>query len=138
MVVRMRLDPAVLNEAFAPLIGEHDFRGFAARDPTTRPPSHGRCRVTRLAFTPWEHGIQLEAHANRFLYHMVRNLVGAATWVTRGLIAPEDLPRILAEGKRSAAGPTAPAHGLTLEEVVYKAAYVPIGEHVDGWGRSLS
>jgi len=134
----MRFDARALTEAYRPLLGEHDFAAFAARDPTKRPPSHGRCRVKRLAFVPWEHGVQLEAHANRFLYHMVRNLVGSATWVTRGLIAPEDLPRILAEGKRSAAGPTAPAHGLTLEEVVYKEAYAPIGEHVDGWGRSLS
>jgi len=134
----MRLDPAVLNEAFAPLIGEHDFRGFAARDPTTRPPSHGRCRVTRLAFTPWEHGIQLEAHANRFLYHMVRNLVGTATWITRGVLEPGDARRILESGDRTKAGPTAPAVGLTLVGVVYPEKFAPIGEHVDGWGRSLS
>jgi tRNA pseudouridine38-40 synthase len=87
---------------------------------------------------PWEHGVQFEAHANRFLYHMVRNLVGAATWITRGLIDPSDLPRILAEGKRQNAGPTAPALGLTLVEVVYPETLAPVGERVDGWGRSLS
>ena len=134
----MRMDPEALTQAYAPLLGERDFRAFAARDPTRRPPSHGRCRVTRLAFTPWEHGIQLEAHANRFLYHMVRNLVGTATWITRGLIDPADLPRIVADMDRRAAGPTAPAVGLTLVQVVYPETYAPIGEHVDGWGRSLS
>jgi tRNA pseudouridine38-40 synthase len=71
----MRFDAAALTEAYRPLLGEHDFASFAARSPTKRPPSHGAagcrglrsCRGARRA---------LEAHANRFLYHMVRNLVG--------------------------------------------------------------
>jgi tRNA pseudouridine38-40 synthase len=134
----MRLDPAVLNEAFACLLGENDCSGFAARDPVKRPPKHGRCRVSRMSFTPWEHGVQLEAHANRFLYHMVRNLVGTATWITRGVLAPADVRRILESRNRSAAGPTAPAVGLTLVEVVYPETFAPIGEYVDGWGRSLA
>lgn len=134
----MRLDPVFLTEAFRPLVGEHDFAAFAARDPTKRPPRHGRCRVTRLTFVPWEHGVQLEAHANRFLYHMVRNLVGTATLLTRGARQAGDLPAILASKDRRMAGPTSPPLGLTLTKVLYPERFDPIGEHVDGWGRCLS
>ncbi|MEP7027648.1 MAG: tRNA pseudouridine(38-40) synthase TruA [Candidatus Eisenbacteria bacterium] len=134
----MRLDPEALTEAFCPLLGEHDFRAFAGRDPSNQPPRHGRCRVTRLAFVPWAGGVQLEAHANRFLYHMVRNLVGTATAITKGTRRAEDLPAILASMDRRTAGPTSPPHGLTLESVVYPDRWDPIGEVVDGWGRALS
>ncbi len=134
----MRLDPADLTRAFEPLLGEHDFRAFAGRDPTNQPPRHGRCRVTRLAFVPWAGGVQLEAHANRFLYHMVRNLVGTATAITKGTKRAEDLSAILASMDRRTAGPTAPPHGLTLESVGYAERWAPIGEVVDGWGRAIS
>jgi tRNA pseudouridine38-40 synthase len=134
----MRLDPEFLTEAFRPLLGEHDFRAFAGRDPSNQPPMHGRCRVTRLAFVPWSGGVQLEAHANRFLYHMVRNLVGTATAITRGTRRASDLPAILASQDRRTAGPTSPPHGLTLEAVVYPERFAPVGDVVDGWGRSLA
>jgi tRNA pseudouridine38-40 synthase len=94
--------------------------------------------VTRLTFTRWERGVQLEANGNRFLYHMVRNLVGTATSVTKGTRGAEDLAEILASGDRRRAGPTAPPVGLTLEGVGYPERFAPIGEHVDGWGRNLA
>ena len=134
----MRLDAGALTAAFRPLLGEHDFKAFAGKDPSKQPEAHGRCHVTRLAFVPWEHGVQLEAEANRFLYHMVRNLVGTATVITKGVKRAEDLPEILASLERRRAGPTAPPMGLTLESVGYRAGVGPIGEVVDGWGRSLA
>ena len=54
-----------------------------------------------------------------FLHHMVRNLVGTLVDIGRGSLAPDDLPRILASRDRSQAGPTAPAGGLYLVEVLY-------------------
>ena len=42
---------------------------------------------------------------------------GAEAW--RSLRAPEDMPRILESRDRALAGPTAPAAGLTLWEVLY-------------------
>ena len=134
----MRLDPDFLTEAFRPLLGEHDFRAFAGKDPSKQPPSHGRCRVTRLAFVRWSRGVQFEAQANRFLFHMVRNLVGTATVITRGLRRAEELPEILASMDRRRAGPTSPPVGLTLESVAFRGGFAPIGEVVDGWGRSPS
>jgi len=133
----MIFDPEALTEWFAPLVGEHDFRAFAGREPSGVRLEHGRCRVTRLVFAPWDGGVQLEVWANRFLYHMVRNLVGTATSFTRGTRNPADLVAILESGDRRRAGPTAPPHGLCLEGVVYPERCSPIGEVVDGWGKPL-
>jgi tRNA pseudouridine38-40 synthase len=51
---------------------------------------------------------------------MVRNLVGTLLEIGRGRFAPEQVERVLESGDRSLAGPTAPAAGLFLEQVVYE------------------
>ncbi len=128
-----RLDPTAMSEVFAPLLGEHDFRSFAGRAPGQEE-AHGRCRITRAEFVRWEEGVLFVIHANRFLYHMVRNLVGTAIAMTRGRIDAAALPAIVAARDRRRAGPTAPAVGLSLEEVLYPPHCAPQGEAVDGWG----
>jgi tRNA pseudouridine38-40 synthase len=57
--------------------------------------------------------------ADRFLHHMVRNIVGSVVEVGRGARAPAWMGEVLAGRDRTRAGPTAPAHGLTLVRVVY-------------------
>ena len=51
---------------------------------------------------------------NGFLYNMVRIIVGTLLEVGQGRRTPESITEILAARDRAAAGPTAPAHGLTL------------------------
>jgi tRNA pseudouridine38-40 synthase len=50
---------------------------------------------------------------------MVRNVVGTAVDVARGARPPQWLSEVLASRDRARAGPTAPAHGLTLLRVIY-------------------
>jgi tRNA pseudouridine38-40 synthase len=54
-----------------------------------------------------------------FLHHMVRNLVGTFVEAAAHRICTDEIPTILAARNRSAAGPTAPASGLFLVEVIY-------------------
>lgn len=54
-----------------------------------------------------------------FLYNMVRIMAGTLMEAGRGNIAPEDVKRILEARDRQAAGPTAPACGLTLIGIEY-------------------
>ena len=51
---------------------------------------------------------------------MVRNLVGTLFEIARGRMSLADLDAILESGDRRLAGPTAPPHGLCLEQVVYR------------------
>ena len=57
--------------------------------------------------------------ADRFLHHMVRNVVGSALEVARGARPPAWLGEVLDSRDRTRGGPTAAAHGLTLLRVMY-------------------
>jgi len=50
---------------------------------------------------------------------MVRIMVGTLVAVGLGKMAADGVARVLETGDRTLAGQTAPAHGLTLVEVLY-------------------
>lgn len=63
-----------------------------------------------------------------FLKQMVRNIVGLLVWTAQGKVAPDDVPAIVAAGRRNALpSPSAPAGGLTLLEVMYDQLPPPLG-----------
>jgi tRNA pseudouridine38-40 synthase len=110
------LPVARMRAAARLLVGEHDFASFG------RPHRRGGPTVRRLErLAIGHHGDRLEitARGNAFLYQMVRSLVGTLVAVGEGRIEPDAMPVILAARDRGTAGPVAPAHGLTLERVVY-------------------
>ena len=49
-----------------------------------------------------------------FLYNMVRIIAGTLILAGSGAILPDEIPQILEKRNRGAAGPTAPAKGLTM------------------------
>ncbi|HOX25319.1 MAG TPA: tRNA pseudouridine(38-40) synthase TruA [Candidatus Krumholzibacteria bacterium] len=122
--VPWRLDPAAMAAACAPLAGRHDFTSFC-RASSLKDDNH--CTVDLCELEWKEQGGIFQIRADRFLHHMVRNLVGLLVEIGRGARRPEDLAGILAARDRRAAGPMAPAHGLFLEEVVYPDALLDPG-----------
>jgi tRNA pseudouridine38-40 synthase len=110
------LDVEAMRAAARLMTGRHDFASFQARggnrEETVR---------TLLALDVVEAGPELhfEVRGDRFLYRMVRNLVGTLTEVGRGHRPPEWVQEVLAARDRRAAGPTAPPQGLCLMEVRY-------------------
>jgi tRNA pseudouridine38-40 synthase len=98
-----------------PLIGEHDFASFC------RQPQAGGTvrRLERLSVARRGDRVEVSARANAFLHQMVRALVGTLVRVGSGKLAPEDVGSILLARDRSRTPNMAPAHGLTLEHVVY-------------------
>jgi tRNA pseudouridine38-40 synthase len=94
--------------------GTHDFRAFrSARDErqnTVR--TLERVDIQRDARMI---GIVVEGSA--FMHNMVRIMAGTLVDVGRGKLAEGAFARAIASGKREDLGETAPAHGLTLEEV---------------------
>ncbi len=66
--------------------------------------------------------ILVEIEADGFLYNMVRAIVGTLKLFGerhKGFEEPEVMRRIVERADRSLAGPTAPAHGLYMIDVVY-------------------
>jgi tRNA pseudouridine38-40 synthase len=107
--------PAMRAAARA-LAGEHDFASFCKAPP----PGAGTVRrLERLALLRRGDRLEVVARGNAFCHQMVRALVGTLVAVGEGRLEPTSMPALLAARDRAAAGPIAPAHGLTLERVVY-------------------
>ncbi len=104
-----------MREAARPLLGEHDFASFCRR-----PQSGGTVRrLERLSVVRRGDRVEVSARANAFLHQMVRTLVGTLVKVGDGKMDPRAFVQILEARDRQRAGQMAPAHGLTLERVVY-------------------
>jgi tRNA pseudouridine38-40 synthase len=88
-----------------------------------------RCRILHASWRPWEGGLVLDIAANRFLYHMVRNVVGTALNAMREPDPAAAMAAVLASRDRARAGVTAPPQGLSLERVYYE------GDAVEGDAR---
>jgi tRNA pseudouridine38-40 synthase len=111
-----RLDLGAMREALAALHGRHDFSAFCAAPGREAEPT---CRVRALHVRRRRALVALILSADRFLHHMVRNVAGSAVEVARGAHPAPWLADVLASRDRTRAGPTAPAHGLTLLRVMY-------------------
>jgi tRNA pseudouridine38-40 synthase len=108
-----------MRKAASPLLGTHDFAAFRGT-PGGPPPGEGTRRsIDRLDVLAVPPEVRIVVEGRSFLRHMVRNLVGTLVEIGQGRRPVDDMARILATGERSAAGATAPARGLCLEEVRY-------------------
>ncbi len=114
--VEHTLDAAAMQAAAALLLGRHDFTSFRAAACQATSPLR---TLDRLTVTRTGEVIEVVAEARSFLHHQVRNMVGTLKLVGDGRWAPERVAAALAARDRSAAGPTAPAHGLCLTRVRY-------------------
>jgi tRNA pseudouridine38-40 synthase len=118
--VRRPLDAPRMAQAAALLVGEHDFSAFRAAECQARSPVR---RLTRLGVERRGDWIVIEAVANAFLHHMVRNIAGLLIAVGKGDQPPEWAQTVLAGRDRTRGAATAPAAGLYLWEVHYPAAF---------------
>ena len=110
------LDLAAMERAAGYLTGKHDFRSFCGnrrfKKSTVREVFHIGVEVCGSDLT-------LVYRGDGFLYNMVRILTGTLLEVGLGQRTPESMVDILEARERTAAGKTAPAQGLVLQEVYY-------------------
>lgn len=126
--VRSKLDLKVMRKAAKALVGKHDFSSFAATGKEKRYP------VKKLQSIKFASGrlsdffgvlsggvktktLRIEFVGDAFLHKMVRNIAGTLVDVGIGRIDPGSVTKILKARRRSAAGRTAPASGLTLMRI---------------------
>ncbi len=115
------LDPAALRAAATLLLGEHDFRAFAAKG---EPKPHYRCRLSRAEWTIRADGRGMSFHveADRFLHHMVRMLVGTMVDVGLERRPLADIEALLERGDNADTSPPAPPQGLYFVAASYPEA----------------
>ncbi|HJO75307.1 MAG TPA: tRNA pseudouridine(38-40) synthase TruA [Rhodospirillales bacterium] len=114
--VPVPLDADAMDDAAKGLIGKHDFTTFRATHCQATSPvkTLDSLEVSRQGAV-----IEFDVRARSFLHHQVRNFVGTLKLVGEGKWTAADVTQALAQKKRAAAGPTAPAEGLYLVEVIY-------------------
>ncbi len=118
---RGALDVDAMAEAARPLLGEHDFKSFCkASSAEGKPTSRyvGALDVGRVR-EAGEELVAIDVTGNAFLHNMVRTIAGSLVEVGRGHRAPGWIEGVLAARDRAAAGPCAPAKGLTFVGVAY-------------------
>lgn len=114
--VSWQLDVAAMRAAAELVAGQHDFRAFT---PTRTEHVFFDRTVLRCGWRRRGDELVFEVEADAFLRHMVRVLVGTMLLVGRGHWDVERFARLLDGAPRAAAGPTSPAHPLTLVGVRY-------------------
>lgn len=110
------LNDAAMNHAAMALVGTHDFSSFQTQPTDNEDPV---CHLKHLTVFRQGNTLRIEAYADRFLKQMVRSIVGTLVEVGLGKRNPDELHTILNARNRSAAGKTAPPHGLFLMRVDY-------------------
>lgn len=106
-----KLDVEKMRQAAGWLVGEHDFKSFCS--------VHSQAETTvrtiyDLTVTKEQDILTIRVTGSGFLYNMVRILAGTLLQVGMGERSPDEMTDILKAQDRAAAGPTAPAHGLTM------------------------
>ena len=110
------LDVEAMREAGRCLVGEHDFSSFRAAECQAKSPVRlmHSVEVTRQGDM-----VVFDFHANAFLHHMIRNLVGSLVYVGLGRKPVGWMAELLAVRDRRVAAPTFSPDGLYLCGVEY-------------------
>lgn len=110
------LDAEFLSQQAKDYIGTHDFSAFCAAGSSVE----DTVRTVMNASVEREGDMVIfRVEADGFLYNMVRIMTGTLLDIAKGKIPANSIPQIIESGSRFAAGYTAPARGLYLNNINY-------------------
>lgn len=110
------LDIERMNKALSYLKGYHDFSSFKNHGSSN---PYTDCEVYDASCWTNEDMVVVDVIANRFLYNMVRIIIGTLLEIERENKAPEHMEYVLNAKDRTKAGQTVSPSGLTLLKVEY-------------------
>lgn len=114
---KQKLNIDFMRSAASFLIGEHDFESFRSGNCTSK---HARRYIWKIDLIESLTGdLKIDIRGNAFCHNMVRIIVGTLVDVGLGHISFHSVKNILSNKNRKLAGKTAPASGLTLQEIYY-------------------
>ena len=114
--VKYDLDVERMQSALNFLKGEHDFSSFKSYG--TLNPSKV-CFITRAEVEKQGDRVFIHIEGNRFLYNMVRTIVGTLLEIEGHKLPVEHMKNVLEAQDRRKAGQTVSPYGLTLMKVMY-------------------
>lgn len=110
------LDVDKMQEAAQYLLGEHDFSAFRSAQCQAKSPIK---TMYKIQIARRGDMIMLTLHANAFLHHMVRNIVGSLIYVGNGTQPSTWLKEVIEQRERKLAAPTFMPDGLYLAKIDY-------------------
>lgn len=116
MLIKYPLSLERMQNALNYLKGEHDFSAFKSSG--TLNPSK-ICFIYDAIVTKQGDHVIIDIKGNRFLYNMVRTIVGTLLQIEGHNLEPEHMKRVLESRDRTKAGRTVSPYGLTLMKVEY-------------------
>jgi tRNA pseudouridine38-40 synthase len=114
------LDHERMSEAALALHGSHDFSAFRSSECQANSPVRRMEKLTVVRYGDW---ILIQATANAYLHHMMRNIAGMLIAIGRGDAPPAWAKEVLEGRDRRRNAATAPAEGLYLWGVRYPAVF---------------
>lgn len=116
MKLHKGLDIEMMNKCANILFEYKDFTSFSKLHTDVKT---NNCDIKIAQWEQNDQGLIFTIKADRFLRNMVRSIVGTLLEAGRGKINEEGIRQIIEAKDRSAAGTSAPAHALFLEEIEY-------------------
>ena len=114
--VKFEVNTERMQKSLNYLLGEHDFSSFKSSG--TLNPSRV-CTLTRVKAERQSDRVFIHIEGNRFLYNMVRTIVGTLLEIEGHNLLAEHMKEVLEAKNRRKAGQTVSPFGLTLVEVKY-------------------
>lgn len=114
------IDPSLMQEAIAKLVGVHDFSSFRAVACQSNQPVRN---VHHARFVQQGDLLVLDIKADGFLHHMVRNIIGTCLTIGRKEEPVSWIDHLLQVKDRTQAGITAPSDGLYFVNAFYTEEY---------------
>lgn len=111
-----KLDQDKLNELSSVIIGSHDFTSFSKINPEVQ---NKMCEVYQARWRRQKNFFIFYIEANRFLYGMVRAIVGSILKAYADEQSIDYIKNIFLQKDRNAAADAVPAKGLFLYKVKY-------------------
>ena len=116
LLIKEDLDIQRMQKALECLLGEHDFGSFKSSGSTTQSEI---CFIYKVECKQLGDMVVIDIVGNRFLYNMVRAIVGTLLLIEKNDWVPETMEMILETKNRAKAGKTVNPYGLTLMKVEY-------------------
>ena len=110
------MDLKLIKKLSKNLIGEFDFNAFRSSDCQSNSSIRS---INDIKVKKTKDCIELRVIGKSFLHNQVRIIVGTLIKITKDQGSNDEILNILYSKDRTKAGPTAPAHGLYLEKIIY-------------------
>jgi len=115
--IRKKLDLKLMKKGAKKLLGTHDFSTFRSSSCNAKSPIR---TMKSIKIKKVKNKIQIQFKSQSFLQQQVRSMVGCLKYLSEKKWNLKKFERIFKSKRRTSNNaPTAPAHGLFLEKVIY-------------------